>query len=221
MAQQTEFTEALLDYVRQVSLRDDEILADLRRETAALPMGRAMQIMPEEGQLLALLVRLTAASLAVVEVGTFTGYSTLCMARALPPGGRLVTVDISERWPMIAAPYWERAGVADRIDVRIGAAREVLADLERELGPGAVDLVFIDADKAGYPGYYEAALRLVRRGGLVVLDNTVFFGRVLDEEHQDRDTATIRELNVSLLADDRVDLAMLSFADGLTLAVKR
>ncbi|KWV34009.1 O-methyltransferase [Micromonospora rifamycinica] len=221
MAQQTEFTEALLDYVRQVSLRDDEILADLRRETAALPMGRAMQIMPEEGQLLALLVRLTAASLAVVEVGTFTGYSTLCMARALPTGGRLFTVDISARWPMIAVPYWERAGVADRIDVRIGAAREVLADLETELGPGTVDLVFIDADKAGYPDYYEAALRLVRRGGLVVLDNTVFFGRVVDEEHQDRDTATIRELNVSLLADDRVDLAMLSFADGLTLAVKR
>ncbi|MFI9643773.1 O-methyltransferase [Micromonospora sp. NPDC051925] len=221
MAQQTEFTEALLGYVREVSLRDDEILADLRRETAALPMGRAMQIMPEEGQLLALLVKLTAASLSVVEVGTFTGYSTLCMARALRPGGRLFTVDISERWPMIAAPYWERAGVAERIDVRIGAAREVLSELERELGPGTVDLVFIDADKAGYPDYYEAALRLVRRGGLVVLDNTVFFGRVLGEEHRDQDTVTIRELNVSLLADDRVDLAMLSFADGLTLAVKR
>lgn len=220
MAQQTEFSPALLDYVRAVSLRDDEILGELRRETADLPMGQAMQVMAEEGQFLALLVALTAAR-TVVEVGTFTGYSTLCMARSLPADGRLVTIDISEKWPMIARPYWERAGVADRIEVRIGTADELLTELVTELGPGTADLVFVDADKAGYLAYYEKALRLVRPGGLIVLDNTVFFGRVLVEDAQDADTVAVREMNAFLRDDDRVDLAMLSLADGITLARKR
>ncbi|MDT0612246.1 O-methyltransferase [Streptomyces lancefieldiae] len=220
MAQQTDFSPALLDYVRTVSLRDDEILSDLRRETAELPMGLAMQVMAEEAQFLALLVGLSGAR-TVVEIGTFTGYSTLCMARALPTDGRLITVDISARWPMIAEPYWKRAGVAERIESRVGPAADVLTTLLTDLGPDGADLVFIDADKAGYPLYYEKALRLVRPGGLVVLDNTVFFGRVLDESAHDADTAAVRELNAALLHDDRVDLAMLSMADGLTLARKR
>ncbi|MEV0051591.1 class I SAM-dependent methyltransferase [Saccharopolyspora shandongensis] len=220
MAQQTEFSPALLDYVRAVSLRDDEILSDLRKETVELPMGRAMQVMAEEAQFLALLVALIGAR-TVVEVGTFTGYSTLCMARALPTGGRLITVDISEKWPVIAKPYWQRAGVADRIDVRIGAATDVLTTLATELAPAGADLIFVDADKAGYPAYYEKALQLARPGGLIAIDNTVFFGRVVDENASDADTVAVRELNAALLEDDRVDLAMLSMADGLTLARKR
>ena len=220
MAQQTDFSPALLEYVRAVSLREDEILSELRRETEQLPMGQAMQVMAEEGQFLSLLVRLVAAR-TVVEVGTFTGYSTLCMARALPPEGRLITLDITDRWPAIARPYWERAEVAGLIDVRIGPASSTLETLEGELGAGTVDLVFIDADKAGYLGYYENALRLVRPGGLIVLDNTVFFGRVIDERATDTDTEAIRKLNEILRDDDRVDLAMLSLADGITLAIRR
>lgn len=220
MAQQTEFSPALLDYVRAVSLREDEILRELRRETELLPMGQAMQVMAEAGQFLALLIRLTGAR-TVIEVGTFTGYSTLCMARALPPASRLITLDITDRWPAIARPYWERAGVADRVDVRIGPASSSLETLVDELGAGTADLVFIDADKAGYPGYYEDTLRLLRPGGLVVIDNTVFFGRVIDESATDADTEAVRKLNSGLRDDDRVELAMLSLADGITLAIKR
>ncbi|HEY0451014.1 O-methyltransferase [Actinophytocola sp.] len=220
MSQQTDFSPALLAYVRDMSLRDDEILRDLRHATSELPMGQAMQVMAEEGQFLALLVSLTDARL-VVEVGTFTGYSTLCMARALPPGGRLVTCDITDRWSPIALPHWRRAGVADRIETRTGDARRTLADLLAEYGPDSADLVFVDADKAGYQVYYEHALELVRPGGLVVLDNTVFFGRVLDGRATDQDTGAIQRLNAHLRDDDRIDLAMLPMADGITLARKR
>lgn len=218
MAQQTEFSPELLDYVRAVSLREDEILRELREETAQLPMGEAMQVMAEEGQFLAVLVGLTGAR-TVVEVGTFTGYSTLCLARALPPGGRVVTLDLSPKWPMIAEPFWRRAGVADRIEVRIGDAVDSLTALAAEADP--VDLVFVDADKANYRVYYEKALKLLRPGGLLVLDNTVFFGRVLDEDPADADTRAVRELNAALRDDRRVDLVMLPFADGITLARKR
>ncbi|GAA1312900.1 O-methyltransferase [Saccharothrix xinjiangensis] len=218
MAQQTEFSPELLDYVRAVSLREDELLRELREETARLPMGEAMQVMAEEGQFLAVLVALTGAR-TVVEVGTFTGYSTLCLARALPAGGRVVTLDLSPRWPMIAEPFWRRAGVADRIEVRIGDAVDSLTALAAEADP--VDLVFVDADKANYVAYYEKSLELLRPGGLLVLDNTVFFGRVLDEGARDADTRAVRELNAALRDDQRVDLVMLPFADGITLARKR
>ncbi|MEY7972996.1 O-methyltransferase [Saccharomonospora xinjiangensis] len=220
MANQIEYSPELLDYVRDVSLRDDEILRDLRNETAQLPMGEAMQVMAEEGQFLALLVSLVGAR-EVLEVGTFTGYSTLCMARALPPDGRLVTCDISTKWPDIARPYWERAQVADRIDVRIGEGSTTLAALEAERGQGSFDLAFIDADKSGYRAYYEAALTLVRQGGLIVLDNTLFFGRVIDPEIQDPDTVALRELNTFIRDDDRVEMALLPSADGITLARKK
>jgi O-methyltransferase len=220
VSQQTDFSPELLAYVRDTSLRDDEVLRDLRRATAELPMGEAMQVMAEEGQFLAMLVSLTGAS-TVVEVGTFTGYSTLCMATALPPSGRLVTCDITERWLPIAVPHWRRAGVAERIEIRTGDARETLAALLSDAGPDSVDLVFIDADKANYRHYYEHALELVRPGGLIVLDNTVFFGRVLTERPADADTGAIRALNALLRDDDRVDLSMLPMADGITLARKR
>ncbi|MFF3781148.1 O-methyltransferase [Streptomyces sp. NPDC001933] len=220
MAGQVATSPELLDYVREMSLRDDEVLAALRAETAGMPMLQAMLVLPEEAQLLALLVRLTGAS-RVLEVGTFTGYSSLCMARALPPGGRVVTCDISERWTSVAARYWERASVADRIELRLGDAAETLKTLLAEAGPDSFDLAFIDADKANYRTYYEDALVLVRPGGTLVLDNTLYFGRVVDPEAQDPDTLAIRELNALLRDDDRVEISMLPVADGITIAHKK
>lgn len=210
----------MLDYARAMSLREDDVLRELREETATLPGGSAMQVAAEEGQLLALLVGLCGAT-RVLEIGTFTGYSTLCMARALPPGGRLITCDITARWLVTANEYWQRARVTDRIDVRIGPATEILAALVTEQGPETVDLVFIDADKANYVNYYEAALRLARPGGLIVVDNTLFFGRVVDPAAQDQDTVAIRQLNSLLRTDYRVEIALLVVADGITLARKK
>jgi len=220
VADQIVATQEIRDYVRDVSLREDPILAELRALTANLPAGAAMQVMAEEAQLLALLINLSGAT-SVLEIGTFTGYSTLCMARALPPGGTVVTCDISARWPAIAMDYWKRAKVDGRIDVRIGDARQTLAALADERGPGSFDFAFIDADKAGYGAYFEAALTLVRPGGLIVVDNTLFFGRVVDPAAQDADTVAIRALNASLRDDPRVDISLLTMADGITLARKR
>ncbi|GGZ29142.1 hypothetical protein GCM10010300_85100 [Streptomyces olivaceoviridis] len=220
MAEQLAVSDTMHAYVRGVSLREDPILAGLRAFTAQLPAGTAMQVSAEEGQLLALLVRLTGAA-NVLEIGTFTGYSTLCMARALPDHGRLTTCDITDRWPGIAAEYWREAGVEDRIESRIGDARETLDALLEEHGAGHFDLVFIDADKAGYLHYYEKSLELLRPGGLVVVDNTLFFGRVVDPGAQDADTVAIREFNTFLRDDERVDVSLLPMADGITLARKR
>ncbi|MGW0520130.1 O-methyltransferase [Crossiella sp. NPDC003009] len=220
MATQIEASGEILEYVRAVSSREDDILRELREETSALPGGGAMQVLAEEGQLLGLLARLIGAR-EVVEIGTFTGYSTLCLARALPPGGGVVTLDITDRWPKFGAEYWRRAGVEDRIELRVGPAVDTLAGLLAERGPGTVDLVFIDADKASYVRYYEAALELVRPGGLIAVDNTLFFGRVLDPAAQDPDTVAIRELNELLRDDERVDISLLPVADGLTLARRR
>ncbi|APU21365.1 O-methyltransferase [Actinoalloteichus sp. GBA129-24] len=219
MAGQVELSDRVLDYVRSVSLRDDEILRDLVAETALMPALHAMVTMPEEGQLLAMLVGLTGAA-QVLEIGTFTGYSALCMARALPPGGQIVTCDISERWTRVARRYWARAGVSDRIDLRLGDGAETMSKLLAERGPETFDMVFIDADKTGYAHYYEQALVHLRAGGLVVLDNTLYFGRVADPEAGDADTEAIRALNASLHADRRVELSMLVMADGITLARK-
>ncbi|MFE7581190.1 O-methyltransferase [Streptomyces gardneri] len=220
MADQILATPEIREYVRAVSSREDPILAELRAQTAGLPGGAAMQVMAEEGQLLALLVGLTGAR-SVLEIGTFTGYSTLCMARALPPGGTVVTLDLQGRWPAIGAEYWRRAEVDDRIDVRIGDATQTLVALADERGGESFDLVFIDADKANYGTYYEAALNLVRPEGLIVIDNTLFFGRVVDPDSRDPDTAAVRALNASLRDDARVDVSMLTMADGITLARKK
>ncbi|MEW1550863.1 O-methyltransferase [Streptomyces tsukubensis] len=222
MANQVTMSDALLAYIRKVSLRDDRVLSGLRAESAGLPGGSALPVSAEEGQFLEFLVRLTGAR-QVLEVGTYTGYSTLCLARGLPPGARVVTCDNTAKWPEVGRPYWERAGVAERIDVRIGDALDVLAGLldEPGAGPGSFDVVFIDADKEGYPAYYEAALPLLRGGGLIVVDNTLFFGRVADDTVRDPETEAIRALNAGLRDDDRVDLAMLASADGITLLRKR
>jgi O-methyltransferase len=220
VAGQIDSSAELFAYVRASSLREDDVLRELRAETEGLPFAAAMQVLPEEGQFLTLLVAAIGAR-QVLDIGTFTGYSSLSMARALPPSGRVVTLDIAAKWPSIADPYWRRAGVADRIDLRIGDARETLNHLLDEDGPESFDLAFVDADKVGYATYYEAALKLVRPGGLIVLDNTLFFGRVLDPAAQDPDTVAIRELNSALRGDPRVDISMLPFADGVTLLRKR
>jgi O-methyltransferase len=219
MATQLLASSGVLSYVSEHSQAEDDILRELRDETASLPMGAAMQVSAEEGRLLAMLVKLTRARL-VVEVGTFTGYSSLCMARALPPHGLLVTCDVTDRWPAFGRPYWRRAGVEDRIDLRIDPAVQVLDALFYEYGPGTVDLVFIDADKVGYAAYYEAALGLLAPDGLIVVDNTLFFGRVADPEAQDPDTVAIREFNRFVRDDPRVEMSLLPMADGITLIRK-
>ncbi|MFD7028335.1 O-methyltransferase [Streptomyces sp. NPDC059917] len=220
MANQLASSAELLSYVRDVSLRDDEILRGLRELTSELPMGQAMQVMAEEGQFLALLVGLVGAR-NVLEIGTFTGYSTLCMARALPSDGRLITCDISDKWPGIAQEYWDKAGISDRIDVRIGNATDTMAELVTAGAAGTFDFVFIDADKANYRSYYDAAIELVRPGGLIVIDNTLFFGRVIDPSAQDADSVAVRELNLFLRDDERVEISLLPVADGITLVRKR
>lgn len=211
--------EGLYDYLLTVSLREPDVLRRLRDETLRLPQ-RSMQIAPEQGQFMAMLVRLINAA-QILEVGTFTGYSALAMALALPPGGRIVTCDISEEWTAVARRYWSEAGVADRIGLRLGPA---LATLDALLASGEnerFDVAFIDADKENYAGYYERALALVRRGGLIIVDNVLWGGSVIEPAKQDPDTAAIRAFNTMIHSDARVDLSLVPIGDGLTLAMKR
>ncbi|MDZ7737017.1 MAG: class I SAM-dependent methyltransferase [Gammaproteobacteria bacterium] len=211
-------TDDLYDYLLTVSLREPETLRRLREETAAHPMAR-MQIAPEQGQFMQLLVRLMQAR-AIIEVGTFTGYSTLWMATALPPDGRLIACDTSDEYTAVARRYWREAGVDDRIDLRIAPALETLDTLIHDGEEGRFDLAFIDADKTEYPDYYERVLRLLRRGGLVIIDNTLWEGQPADPSITDKDTSAIRAFNESLLNDKRVSLSLLPVADGISLALK-
>ncbi|MCU1734095.1 MULTISPECIES: O-methyltransferase [unclassified Pseudomonas] len=207
--------DALYDYLRRVSLRERPLLARLRAETAARPNAN-WQVAPEQGQLLALLVRLSGAR-RLIEVGTFTGYSALCMADALPADGELLCCDLPGDYHDIARRYWREAGVERRIDLRPGPALDTLATL----ADGAFDLIFIDADKANYPRYLEEALRLLRQGGAVLFDNTLWSGRVLQAQPDSDDTRAIQALNLALRDDVRVDLSLLPLGDGLTLCRKR
>ncbi len=209
----------LYDYLLSVSLREDELLRQLRRETATDAMSR-MQVAPEQGQLLALLAQLMGARRAL-EVGVYTGYSSLCVARALPGDGRLVACDISESWTAVAQRYWRQAGVAERIDLRIAPALETLDSLLQSDEAGRFDFAFIDADKENYLVYYERALALLRPGGLIAIDNTLWSGSVIDPSCQDAETRAIRAFNRALHTDDRVHLSLLPVADGVTLALKR
>lgn len=215
----TPLTEALHAYLLEVSLREPEVLRRLRDETATLEKAH-MQISPEQGQFLGLLVELLGAG-RILEVGTFTGYSALVMALAMPDEGTLVACDLNEEWTAIARRYWEEAGVGDRIDLRIAPAEETLADLVASGAAGQFDLAFLDADKRGLDGYYERSLELLRTGGLIAVDNTLWHGRVADPSDREAATEAIRSFNRKVRDDERVSLSLVPIGDGVTLARKR
>ena len=212
-------SDDLYAYLLDISLREPPVMKRLREETASLERSN-MQIGPEQGQFMALLVELMGARNAL-EIGTFTGYSALAVALALPEDGRLVACDISEEWTAIGRRYWEEAGVAHKIDLRLAPALETLDALVAEGRAGTFDFAFLDADKEGYDAYYERTLELMRPGGLIVLDNTLWEGKVVDPEVTDADTEAIRAINAKLAGDERVTLSLLPVGDGLTLARKR
>ena len=213
------FPEEVERYVANVVVRETDIERRLRAETARLPQG-GMQISADQGRLLGLLVRLLGARRAI-EVGTFTGYSALALASAMPDDGVLVCCDVNEAWTSIAKRYWAEAGVARRIDLRIAPARDTLAILIDNGGSGSYDLAFIDADKTGYDVYYEACLALLRPGGVVALDNMLWGGAVANPRAHDPDTEALRTLNAKIRDDGRVDACLLTVGDGVMLARKR
>lgn len=206
-------------YVGETIAKETPLQKRLRAETAKLPMA-GMQIGADQGALLALLVRLIGAR-RTIEVGTFTGYSALSVAQALPKGGKVIACDVSEEWTAIARRYWQEAGLADRIELRLGPGAETLKGLLETDGAGSFDFAFIDADKPGYDAYYELCLQLVRPNGLIAVDNVLWSGAVVDSKRRDADTAALRALNLKIRDDGRVDSALLTVGDGLTLARKR
>lgn len=209
-------TGPLYEYWRETAVPEAPALAALREETAAMPQAR-MQISPEQGRFLAWLVRLTGAR-RCLEIGTFTGYSAMAVAAALPAGGRLVACDVSEEWTAIALRHWVAAGLGERISLRLGPALATLDALLQAGEAGGFDFAFIDADKEGYAGYYERCLRLVRQGGLIAVDNVLWGGAVADPADERESTRAIRAFNAMLFADARVDACLLPIGDGLTLA---
>lgn len=211
--------DSLYDYLLSHSLRETDDMRELRAVTGKMAMSR-MQIAPEQGQFMALIVELTGAT-RVIEIGTFTGYSALCMARAMPANGQIVCCDVSTEWTAIAQEFWSRAGVAERIDLRIAPALQTLDELLATDAEASFDIAFIDADKANYPAYLERCLALVRAGGLLMFDNTLWSGAVADPGDVSEDTVGIRQLNELLHADERVTLSLVPIGDGLTLARKR
>lgn len=217
--QTTGLEEALADYIQSISLREPDILKQLREETAKLSMAR-MQISPEQGQLMALLVQLMGAK-KTLEIGVFTGYSALAVALALPVDGKLIACEISEEYTAIAKYFWGRAGVSEKIDLRIAPALETLEKLITEGEAESFNLAFIDADKRNYENYYERVLILLRPGGLILIDNVLWSGKVVDPTITDKQTQAIREFNQKLHQDSRISLSVVAIADGLTLALKR
>ncbi len=209
---------ALADYVDAHWLRDTALKKRLREETQAMPQA-GMQISAHQGQMLGLLARAAGARRAV-EVGTFTGYSALCLAEALPADGKLWCCDVSEDWTKVARRYWQEAGIADRIELTVAPAVETLDRLLAQGLESQLDLAFIDADKQNYDAYYERCLRLLRSGGLLLVDNVLWGGSVADPADSKGDTQAIRALNAKLQADERVDVALSAVGDGMTCAVK-
>ena len=211
--------EPLEQYLFDVLSPRTPVQERLRTETQALPQA-GMQIGPDQGLFLGLLVRMLDAR-RVIEVGTFTGYSALAMAMALPPGGRVLCCDISEEYTAIARRYWKEAGVENRIALRLGPAKETLTGVLAAEGGASQDLAFIDADKTGYDVYYELCLQLVRPGGIIAIDNVLWSGKVADPAVKDADTAALRALNLKIRDDQRVDAVVLTVGDGLTLARRK
>jgi len=212
-------SEPLYRYVVDHSGPEHPVLRELREATAGMKHA-GMQIGVDQGKLMALLVKLIGAR-RTLEIGVFTGYSALAVALALPPGGRIVACDVSEEWTAVGRAHWQKAGVADRIDLRLGRATKTLDELLGAGEAGRFDFAFIDADKENYGSYYERCLQLVRAGGLIAIDNTLWSGAVADPAKRDADTEAIRALNDTIHRDERVDAAMLTVGDGLTLARKR
>jgi predicted O-methyltransferase YrrM len=212
-------TPKLYAYLQNNSLREPEVLQKLREQTHKMSMSQ-MQISPEQGQFMALLIKLMQAK-KTLDIGVFTGYSALSVALALPDDGKVIGCDINAEWTKIARRFWEEAGVANKIDLRLAPAAETLQMLLDKGETNTYDFAFIDADKANYPVYYEKSLKLLRQGGLIVIDNVLWSGKVADPTINDRDTMVLRELNAALVKDDRVTLTMLPVGDGLTLVLKR
>jgi predicted O-methyltransferase YrrM len=210
--------QGLYDYLLSVSLQEPEILSQLRQETAQLPNAQ-MQISPEQGQFIALLIKLLGAK-KTLELGVFTGYSSLIVALNLPPDGKIVACDVSEAYTSIARRYWEKAGVRDKIDLHIAPGIETLDQLLATGEAETFDFAFIDADKENYANYYERSLQLVRKGGLIAVDNVLWSGRVADKTEQDNSTNNMRAFNEKLFQDPRITLSLVPIADGLTLALK-
>lgn len=214
----TPLDDRLWSYLCRVSLREHPLLAELREETARMPACEC-QISPEQGQFMALLVRLIAAR-RVLEIGTFTGYSALAMALALGDDAKLVCCDYSEEWTAVARRYWKRAGVAHKVELRLGLAGDTLERMVSNGERGSFDFVFVDADKSGYRDYYERCLELLRPGGLVMFDNMLWEGKVADPRARDEDTRAIREMNELVSRDPRVASSLLQVGDGVLLAMK-
>jgi len=212
-------TDEIYRYILDVSLREPPILAELRRRTADHPR-MTMQISPEQGQFMALLVRLSGAR-RCLEIGVFTGYSSLAVALALPDDGRVVACDVSEEYTRMARDFWSRAGVEDKIQLHLAPALETLDDLLAQGQAGAFDFAFIDADKGNYLAYYERSLELLRPGGLIAVDNTLWSGRLVAPAAGDADSIALDAFNRQLHGDERVDLSLVPIGDGLTLVRKR
>jgi predicted O-methyltransferase YrrM len=210
--------DAVEHYVAQVATKETDLQQRLRRETEKLS-NAGMQLGPDQGAFLAWLVQLIRARYAL-EIGTFTGFSALTVAMALPTGGKLVACDISEEWASVGKPYWSEAGVAEKIDLRIGPAAATLLKLKQEFGKNSFDFAFIDADKAAYDLYYEACLELVRSDGIIALDNVLRGGNVADRKVNDDATRVMRELNLKIRDDQRVSSVMLTLGDGITVVRK-
>ncbi|MBZ5605637.1 MAG: class I SAM-dependent methyltransferase [Acidobacteriia bacterium] len=219
MAGRLLFPQEIHDYLSSVSVREPAVLRRLREETASHPRA-TMQISPDQGQFMALLMQLMGAQ-RTLEVGVFTGYSSLAVALALPADGQIVACDVSEEYTAVARRYWKEAGVDHMIDLRIRPALETLHQLLSDGRGHTFDFAFIDADKTNYEGYYECALELLRPGGLIMIDNVLWSGRVADPNDNDADTVAIRAFNKKLHSDSRITLSMLSIGDGVTLALKR
>ena len=220
MSNQTiQLNQELYEYLLSVSLRESQVLKDLRVATAALS-GANMQIAPEQGQFMALLVKIIGAK-RLIEIGTYTGYSTLVCALALSDG-KIIAIDSDSASTSIAQDFWQQAKVDHLIDLRIGEAQDILQSLlHKNSLKGSIDFVFIDADKINYPIYYELSLELIRKNGIILFDNVLWGGAVVDEKNQDRNTTAIRNLNLHLLDDPRVDISLVPIGDGLTIARKK
>lgn len=219
MTKQTlNLSDELYHYMLSVSLRESDDLQALRVETAKDPMS-IMQISPEQGQFMALLVKLINAK-NIIEIGTFTGYSSLAMAQSIANDARIIACDISEQWTSVARRYWQQAGVAEKIDLRLAPAVDTLDSLLENGQERSFDFVFIDADKTNYQSYFDKSLALLRTGGLIAIDNVLWGGSVIDPAKVDDDTAAIRQFNQNLLSDHRVNISLVPIADGVTLAYK-